>query len=152
VAALEAAKVKRIKAEDRAHREKLAAVKPMSHWHALTQRAVNALVQARDRGKPCISCGTTSAAQWDAGHYLSRGANPALRYHTQNIHLQCVRCNVHLSGNQAAYRVGLIARIGIAEVEWLESPHPLAKHTRESLADLRRWDKAETRRIKREAE
>ena len=87
VAALEAAKAKRERAEARAHREKKADAKKLSHWFDLTQRVVNAYVQARDKGKPCISCGATSAAQWDAGHYLSRGANPALRYDVANLAL-----------------------------------------------------------------
>ena len=152
VAALEAAKARRIKAEDRAHREKLAAVKPLSHWHALTQAVVNALVQARDKGKPCISCGTETSVQFEAGHWLSRGANPALRYDLANINLQCHGCNVFKSGNQAAYRVGLVARIGIEEVHRLEGPQPLATHTRESLAALRKWASAEKRRVQKEAE
>ena len=152
VAALEAAREKRERAESRAHRLKLADSKPLSHWHALTQAAVNALVQARDRGKPCISCGATSAAQWDAGHYLSRGANPALRYELANLAVQCVACNRFKSGNQAMFRIGLLARIGIEEVHRLEGPHPLAKHTRESLAALRKWASAEKRRIQRKAE
>ena len=151
VAALEAAREKREKAEAIGHRLKLADCRPLSHWHALTQAVVNALVQARDKGKPCISCGTETSVQFEAGHWLSRGANPALRYDLANINLQCHGCNVFKSGNQAAYRVGLVARIGLAEVERLEGPQPLAKHTRESLAALRKWASAETRRIKRDA-
>lgn len=147
LAAVDAAKAKRLKDEAKTHREKLADSKPLAHWLALTQSAINALVQARDKGKPCISCGATKAAQWDAGHYLSRGANPALRFDLANIHLQCIGCNRFRSGNQAAYRVALVQRIGLAEVERLEGPHPLAKFTREALAALRRWAAAEKRRI-----
>jgi len=150
-AAYEAVKAKREAAEAREHREKKADSKRLAHWHALTQRAVNALVQARDKGRPCISCGATSAAQWDAGHYLSRGANPALRYELANLALQCVACNRFKSGNQALFRAGLLVRIGVAEVARLEGPHPLAKHTRESLDGIRKWASAEKRRIESEA-
>jgi len=151
MAAYEAIKAKREAKEAREHREKLAASKPLAHWHALTQRAVNALVQARDKGKPCISCGTYKTVQWEAGHWLSRGAHKELAYDLANIHLQCHNCNVWQSGKQAAYRIGLLARIGVEEVERLEGPQPLAKHTRESLAGIRKWALAEKRRIKSEA-
>ena len=150
VAALEAAKAKRLKAEAQAHRVALAGCKPLSHWHTRTQVAVNSLIQSRDMGKPCISCNTTTTVQWEAGHWLSRGAHPELRYDLANINLQCHRCNVQLSGNQAAYRIGLVARIGLAQVERLEGPQPTVKHTRESLAMLRQWAYAEKRRIQRE--
>jgi hypothetical protein len=90
--------------------------------------------------------------QWESGHWLTRGAHKELAYDLANINLQCHNCNEHKSGNQAAYRLGLVARIGLAEVERLEGPHPLAKHTRESLAALRKWASAEKRRIQREAE
>ena len=144
-AAYDAIKASREAKEAKAHREKLADSKPLGHWHALTQRVVNAYVQARDKGKPCISCGTHITVQWEAGHWLTRGAHKELAYDVANIHLQCHHCNVWKSGAQAAYRVGLLARIGAAEVARLEGPHPTAKHTRESLAEIRRWASAEKR-------
>ena len=61
--------------------------------------------------------------QWHAGHYLSRGAHPELALEPLNIWRQCAPCNTHLSGNQIEFRKGLIARQGVALVEWLEGPH-----------------------------
>jgi hypothetical protein len=141
---------KTVRAEARAHREKLADVKQLSHWLALTERVVNHFIQTRDKGKPCISCGTHRTVRWEAGHFLSVGARPELRFVAKNINLQCHRCNVQLSGNQAAYRIGLVDKIGEPEVQELEGPHATAKYTREALEELRKQFAAETRALKKE--
>lgn len=136
--------------ERKEHREKLANSKKLSHWHALTERVVHAYIHARDKGLPCISCGTTTTVRWEAGHWLSKGARPELRYVADQINLQCHRCNVQLSGNQAAYRVGLVAKIGEARVQELEGPHPPAKYTREDLAAIRKRFAAMTRELEKQ--
>jgi hypothetical protein len=131
----------------REHRAKLADSKPLSHWLELTQRVVNAYVLARDAERPCISCGCWDAFAFDAGHFLSRGARPELRFDLANIHKQCAACNRHKGGNQVQYRLGLVARIGLPAVEALEGQHPPAKFTREGLAELRRQIAAMTRQL-----
>lgn len=131
----------------REHRAKLADSKPLAHWLELTQRVVNAYVLARDAEKPCISCGCWQAFAWDAGHYLSRGARPELRFELTNIHKQCAACNRHKGGNQVQYRLGIVARIGAPAVEALEGPRPPAKFTREGLELLRRKVAAMTRQL-----
>jgi hypothetical protein len=141
---------KAAKAEKRAHREKLADSKKLSHWVGLTERVVHAYIHVRDRGLPCISCGTTSTVQWEAGHWLTKGARPELRFVAEQINLQCHRCNVQLSGNQAAYRVGLVKKIGEARVKELEGPHPPAKYTREALAAIRKDFAARTRQLEKQ--
>lgn len=115
--------------ERKKDRAKLVAMKPLSYWRNLAQRDVNAYVRERDKDKPCISCGRFHNGQWHAGHYLSRGAHPELALEPRNIHKQCAPCNNHLSGNQANFRKGLIERIGVAEVEWLEGPHEARHYT-----------------------
>ncbi len=137
------------KADRKAHREKLADSKKLSHWIGLTERVVHAYIHARDRWLPCISCGTTTTVQWEAGHWLTKGARPELRFVAEQINLQCHRCNVQLSGNQAAYRIGLVAKIGEARVKELEGPHPPAKYTREALAEIRKEFAAKTRELER---
>lgn len=111
----------------RADRERLAGLRPLSYWRNKAQAGVNRFVRLRDAGKPCISCGATTATQWHAGHYLSRGARPELALEPRNIHKQCSQCNDYLSGNLVRYRANLIELKGFAEVEWLEGPHP-ARH------------------------
>jgi len=144
-------KEEKARKETRLHRERLADSKPLSHWVDLTERVVHAYIHARDRGLSCISCGTRSTVQWEAGHYLSKGARPELRFVAEQINLQCHRCNVQLSGNQAKYRIGLVEKIGAEAVEALEGPHPAAKYTREDLAAIRKQFAAMTRQLLKES-
>ena len=70
----------------------------------------NRWIRKRDANLPCISCGRYTTLQ--AGHYYSAGHHPGLRYDPDNVHGQCVRCNLYLSGNLINYRNGLMERIG----------------------------------------
>lgn len=114
--------------QDRARRESL---QPLSYFADKAQRQVNRYVRLKERGKPCISCGAPWQENYQAGHYLSRGARPELRYHLDNLHIQCIPCNHHKSGNATMYRVNLVALIGAPRVEALEGPHALPKWTRD---------------------
>jgi hypothetical protein len=67
-------------------------------------------IRERDKDQPCISCGSYSTKQ--AGHYYSAGHYPALEFDPDNVHGQCVRCNLYLSGNLTEYRKGLLKKIG----------------------------------------
>jgi hypothetical protein len=124
----------------RARREHLAAkVKARSRrdWLKLAQVAFNAYIRKRDEALPCISCGRHHTGQYHAGHYLSTGARPELRFEEDNNHKQCSACNNHLSGNIALYRISLIKKIGLDRVEWLEGPHEPKKYTIEELITIR---------------
>lgn len=131
-AARMAAKVER--ASIKARKE---AIKSRADWAREAQTAFNAFIRARDDGLPCISCGRHHQGQWHAGHYLSTGARPELRYTESNVHRQCAPCNTHLSGNAVLYRIGLIERIGLEAVEWLEGPHELPKWTPDDYKAIR---------------
>ena len=131
-AARMAAKVER--ASIKARKE---AIKSRADWAKEAQQAFNAWVRARDDGLPCISCGRHHQGQWHAGHYLSTGARPELRFTESNVHRQCAPCNTHLSGNAVLYRIGLINRIGSDAVEWLEGPHLLPKWTADDYKAIR---------------
>jgi hypothetical protein len=147
-AAVLAIKAKREKAEASEHRKKLGDSKPLAHWLALTERVVNHYVLTRDAALTCISCGTGKTVQWEAGHYLSVGSHPELRFDPKNINKQCHRCNCELSGNQAMYAIGFDAKWGKAERERLEGPHAAAKFTREELAAIRKQFAAKARELK----
>lgn len=129
--------IKSVKAERAALKRALIAMRPRSRWLDDTQKAVNWYIRVRDRYKPCISCDAPWEPLFQAGHYLSRGARPELRFHLDNIHGQCVRCNMHLHGNQVMARIGLIARIGLERVEALEGPHQPAKWSIDELKTMR---------------
>lgn len=98
------------------------------------QTAFNAWVRMRDAHLACVSCGRMHGGQWHAGHFVSTGARPELRFDEANVHKQCQPCNTHLHGNLVLYRAELIRRIGLAEVERLEGPQQPKKY---SVADLR---------------
>ncbi|NWK87016.1 recombination protein NinG [Raoultella terrigena] len=115
------------------------ALKPRSYWIKQAQQAVNAYVRERDRDLPCVSCGTYTSAQWDAGHYRTTAAAPQLRFDPRQIHKQCIVCNQHKSGNLVPYRIELIRRIGQEAVDDIEADH-----------DRHRWTIEECKAIKAE--
>lgn len=136
------AELKRQKAERKADAAKREAMKKQPEWVAIAQEAFNRYIRKRDAGKPCICCGKYSSGaaftggDWDAGHYRSRGAAPDLRFDERNVHAQLKQCN-HRAWDVATYRANLIERIGLAEVEALEGPHPPRKYTVSELKTLR---------------
>lgn len=148
----ERSKAKREKAERIAEiastkilREKL---KTKSEWMREAQAAVNAYVRIRDDKDPCISCGRYHEGQYHAGHYRSTGSSPALRFDLLNIHKQCMPCNTHLHGNLIPYRVNLIQKIGLAEVERLEGPQEPKKYTIDELKEIISTYRAKTKELK----
>lgn len=125
--------------EKKARREyKEAKVKARSRgdWLKLAQITFNAYIRQRDDLEPCISCQRHHKGQYQAGHYLTTGARPELRFEEDNCHKQCSACNNHLSGNLILYRVALVKKIGLERVEWLEGPHEPAKYTIEQLKEI----------------
>lgn len=103
----------------------------------LAQKSFNAYIRERDAALPCICCNRHHNGQYHAGHYLSVGANPELRFNENNCHKQSSYCNNYKSGNQAQYRINLIAKIGEAEVERLEGPHLPLKLTIDDIKAIR---------------
>ena len=137
-AARAAEKVER--AETRKRRE---AIKRKPDLMREADQAFAAYIRERDRqaGHPCISSGRpldwASGNQVDAGHYRSRGAASHLRYHPDNCHAQSKYENRHRAGNAVEYRVGLIARIGLATVEALEADNRVHHWTHDELRGVR---------------
>lgn len=134
--------------ERKALRAAKAALKSRADWQREAQAAVNAYVRARDERLPCISCGRHHEGQYHAGHYLSRGSHPHLALVENNIAKQCMPCNVHLSGNQLNFRIGLIDRIGLAAVEALEADNVARKLTVDELKATRDEYRAKLRALK----
>ena len=140
-------KAKKIAAvkERKADKEKL---KSRSDWAKEAQSAFNAWVRTRDADQPCISCGRQHRGQYHAGHYLSVGARPELRFEPLNVHKQCAPCNTHLSGNAVLYRKNLMPRIGIELVEWLEGAHSLKHYTVDDFKAIKADYAAKTKALK----
>lgn len=124
-------------------------------WVKKAQVAFNAYVRLRDAGKPCICCGKLAddkdlitGSRWDAGHYRSTGSAPHLRFVEDNCHRQLVRCNRHGAGRAVDYRIGLIARIGVARVEALESDQEPRKYTIDQLKEIEQKYKIKAKTLK----
>ena len=126
------------------------ALKSRSDWLKDLQRVFNEFIRLRDVDLPCISCGRYHEGQYHAGHYRSVGACPELRFNEDNAHKQCSACNSHLSGNILEYRLGLIEKIGLERVEFLErKDHPPLKLSVEEIKDLIKAYKAKVKELKR---
>ena len=125
--------------EDRARKQ---AMKTRGNWIADAQVAFNRFIRLRDQlaGRNCISSGKPldwSGNNVDAGHYRSRGSAPHLRFDERNCHAQSKQENRYASGNATDYRIGLIARYGLAFVEALERDQTPRKWTIPELVAIR---------------
>jgi len=119
-------------------RQKLKSLKTRSEWLKELQAIFNKFIRLRDKGLPCVSCGhpDDGSRQRHASHYKSVGGNPALRFDPNNCFASCSICNNYLSGNLVPYRVELIKRIGLVEVERLEGPQEPLKLTIPEIQEL----------------
>lgn len=107
-----------------------------SAWAKKAQTAFNSYIRARDEKDPCISCQRHHTGQYHAGHYRTVGGHPELRFDEINCHKQCSVCNNHMSGNIADYRINLVKKIGLDNVEWIEGPHNPKKYSIEDLKEI----------------
>lgn len=152
---LERAKKARLTAEKKQDRVKRESLKTIPQLIAEAQKEFNAYIRLRDQlaGHPCISSGRPldwSGNSVDAGHYRSTGAASHLRFDEDNCHAQSKHDNQYLAGNAVDYRLGLIARIGLARVEALESNNEVIRWDRETLRQIKVIYRAKTRELKKE--
>lgn len=144
-----AAKVE--KAETRRRKE---AIKTIPDLIKEAQREFNAYIRARDAHQPCICCGQPLGTgevggAFDCGHYRSTGSASHLRFDERNAHAQRKVCNRWGAGRAVDYRIGLVARIGLAAVEALENDNTPHKWTREELIAIRDNYKAKLKEMKK---
>lgn len=129
------------KASDKAERAELRkrkeSIKSKSEWLREAQAAFNRWVRLRDHNEPCISCQRHHQGQYHAGHYLTVGANPELRFDELNVWKQCSACNNYLSGNLINYRINLLAKIGQEGIDYLEGPHQPKKYTIDDIKAIK---------------
>lgn len=152
--ALELVEIDKVRAFKRETLRLKKKIKSKAQWMKEAQAAFNKFIRLRDAGEPCISCGTTKQGiQYAAGHYLTRGAHPALRFNELNVHKQCNQyCNLQNSGNIAKYRPELVKKIGILQVEWLEGPHEAKNYTEVDLKEIKEYYKRKARALEKEKE
>lgn len=149
------AQARQVRRETKAAKDKL---KTRRDYMKEAQSAFNAFIRERDCDLPCICCGRFPRADhitggtWDAGHYRSVGSAPHLRFHEDNVHRQLKQCNQFGAGRAVDYRLGLIARIGLARVEALESDQEPRKHTPEELQAITKEYKQKLKELRRRNE
>jgi hypothetical protein len=108
------------KKANKEHKEAKEGLLTHKDYIQLLQKVFNTFIRLRDKELSCISCGRTNVEEFHAGHYV----NSTYQYHRfneNNVNKQCSYCNTHLRGNLIDYRKGLIAKIGLEEVEYLEN-------------------------------
>lgn len=139
IAKLDKQKRAQVAVERKDRQQKLAKFKRKADHVADCQKAFNAWVRFRDRFEPCIDCAKFAhdegihGGAWDAGHYLSRGSHPHLRFDHRNVFKQLKGCNRPGGTTAASFRAGVIARIGLAAVEALEADQTARHYTVDQL-------------------
>jgi hypothetical protein len=123
-------------------RAQLEAMKTRRDLEKEVQTAFHKFVRLRDRLKPCICCGKPLGEQrfggaYDAGHYLSRGSHPNLRFSEVNTNGQRKSCNRPGGATAAAFRIGMIERYGLEVVEALEADKSPRKYDKDELRRMR---------------
>jgi hypothetical protein len=129
-------------------KEKKKKLKTRADYLRECQVVFNLFIRLRDHIEPCISCCRHHTGQYHAGHYLSIGSHPWLRFNELNTFKQCCACNNKLSGNILNYRKNLIQKFGIEFVERLESNQETEKLTTDEIVSLTSMYKAKAKELK----
>lgn len=137
--------------------QKREALKTRKELTQEAQTAFNAYIRLRDAGRPCICCGAQFEPQKpggsaDAGHYLSVGSAPNLRFDELNVHAQRKNCNRPGGTTRAAFRAGMIARIGLPAVERLEADQAVRKYGADELRAMRDAYRAKAKALRAQQE
>jgi hypothetical protein len=145
-------RIAQAKAERAELRSRKKALRSRTTWYGLLQEEVNTYVRLRDWDKPCCTCGDHNPShKFDAGHYLTAGGHPDLRFELTNIHKQCVNCNQYNGGRPDEYRDFMIRTYGEEHLRWLKGPHPTLREqfpTTQSIEDEIRRYRALNRKLK----
>ena len=105
------------------------------------QKVFNAWIRERDSKDgyfTCISCFKTLPIEsMNAGHYVPVKGGSFLRFHPDNVHGECQRCNGFDEFHLVGYRKNLLLKIGPKKVEWLENNRNVVyKWSRTELEDI----------------
>jgi len=129
--------------------------KTRNEWIAEVQVVFNLFIRTRDikAGHGCIDCGKPFEPQKpggsiDAGHYLSRGSAPHLKFEENNCFAQRKNCNRPGGTTREAFREGVKARIGLEALEALESDQTSRDWTIDDLRALKALYQAKIKALK----
>lgn len=120
-----------------------------SDYLNIAQKVFNTYIRLRDKDKPCVSCGAIKYTS-SCGHYYSSGKHKNVTFNELNCHAQCwFYCNSSLSGNLIEYRKGLIERIGLEKLEYLDSIAKIEKkYEIEELKEITKEYKEKIKKLK----
>lgn len=104
--------------------KKLTEKTPLKYWETKLDDAIRHYTKARDfffnDTFQCISCEEIKTIdQSENGHYYRRG-KLSVRWDLINNNRQCTVCNRIKEGNEKMYRIGLIKKFGLKEIELLD--------------------------------
>jgi len=153
------------KSERKELKERKDKLKSRSDWLKEAQVAFNAYIRERDKGNVCISCGKSEAElkiknpiAMVCGHFLSVGGHPELRFQEYNANLQCTRCNggagkygqFNSKGLTVTqdYKINLIDKIGLENVEWLEGAHKSQNWQVDDIKEIKAYYREKLKIIK----
>jgi hypothetical protein len=110
-------------------------------------------IKLRDRGKPCIACGTPYNENFHASHYYKAELYSSLKFNEFNIHGGCQECNLRKEGNLSEYAVRLPKRIGRDAFDNLnyianQEKRQVFKWDRETLRATRDYYKQKIKELK----
>ena len=149
---LEAERKAKKRAERENDKQRKENLKSYTELEGECREIVQAIARIRDAHDGCISChmGPNYDGQWHGSHYFPAGNHGAVQFSLWNIHKSCAQCNLFKSGNQAAYRPRLIAKIGQEKFDWLEREKGrIVKHNAVYRAYLLRFKQVMGKRLKR---
>lgn len=121
----------------------------LTDWIKVAQTTFNHYIRLRDEIEPCISCQRHHKGQYHAGHYRTTAAAPQLRFNEFNVAKQCSACNNYKSGNITEYRINLVKKIGVQEVEKLESDNTVKKYSIEEVKEINETYKRKIKELKK---
>lgn len=124
------------------------------YWLKALQKEVNKFIRLRDKGMPCIACGTEWKPSFQASHFIPQGRSSFLRFNVDNIHAGCIKCNLFVGGgNIHGYRPRLVDKIGYERVEWLEShQYQIKKWDISELKEMLKFYRMKNREIENEVQ
>jgi len=109
-------------------------------------------IKARDKGKPCVSCGQPWHKDHQAGHWKKASDFSNLKFWEYNIHNQCIGCNIGKDGNVQEYGIKITLRITDeqkAEIERMASEYKKGgfKWDRIELNEIREYYKSKIKEL-----
>ena len=87
--------------------------KELRRLHKKLWKIVSLAIRKEEAGR-CFTCGIVKPiSEMHCGHYHDASiSNPELNFYRRNLHCQCPRCNLFLSGNKTEYAYRLIKKYG----------------------------------------